>query len=126
MKFLFDWIRSWFVISKASRHTMALQRECEKMLRQLKRSEELLEKQSQAAASAYSVVQNALATAQQQCGQYEETFQKFQAESKVHDLEMELMTAAYTKMIEHMKADTAIHVFRRTAANVRKGPFEED
>lgn len=125
MKFMFAWLRSWFSISNANRHVAALQRECDAMEKRLRNSDTRLDRLAEKASSAYGIFQSAQANNKLMIDQCETTFEKLRNETKIQDLEIKMLVAYHTKLIERLKADTAIDVYRRTAAEVRKGNEEE-
>lgn len=113
MRFLIDFVRSWFMIARANRHTFALIRKCMDMENERIYAEKRLEEAMTDAASVYANIRSSLATAQQTIQQYDDTVKNLRSEAKTRDLEIEIMVASHTRMLERYRTETAVDVQKR-------------
>ncbi len=114
MRFLIDFVRSWFTIARANRHVLALHRKCDKLDRIRVAVELRLLDATADAAVVYKNIRDALTSAQQTIQQYEDTTKDLRSEAKMKDMEIELMVAQHTKFLERYRTETAIEVQRRS------------
>ena len=116
MRFLIDFVRSWFTIARANRHVFALQRKCDKLDRNRVAAEIRLAEATSDASVVYKNIQGALATAQQTIQQYEDTTKELRSEASVKDKEIDMLVAQHTRFLERYRTETAIDVQRRSAS----------